>query len=466
MPRIVRRKPLSERISAWLNPMDFLLWLSEEIETRDWNSKSIGLQIGVALNLIFGIARANSARKTTVDDVFGDDNDSGFFTFLVGTFVWILAGLSTLNAVYTMNRTRKYRFFEADVEKEYEGSSSVQRVRVQSSPAASSPLRLLKDLVSSESAETRAHPDRTRDVWELPVWDPLPVSLSILCWFGPGHVLVSLMFLPVTSSDWPSIVAFKWLVLQAIISIQMYLFQSKYAQQNKDTSVIQKEVLREYDTKFVHPLLYPMVRDAATQISQDDEGNDQEYVAVGTPTTVLRRGFRPNPNPNYAQHIDPDGSALFRPNARSTGSPGLFTPPVARHTDVMASGSVARPSALRQSTSGFSNSVSRTNSPMVNMSTTTTQTQNQSQGTGGYLGVYSHPSSPLKKAPSLGDLQHRTPRNNNEMARLEQYRALQGRDSSPLKSARKSTGNLPPSFQTGLKGGRDQPKERYPSMWR
>ena len=36
----------------------------------------------------------------------------------VGTFVWILAGLSTLNAVYTMNRTRKYRFFEADVEKE------------------------------------------------------------------------------------------------------------------------------------------------------------------------------------------------------------------------------------------------------------------------------------------------------------------------------------------------------------
>ena len=88
MPRIVRRKPLSERISAWLNPMDFLLWLSEEIETRDWNSKSIGLQIGVALNLIFGIARANSARKTTVDDVFGDDNDSGFFTFLVSISVY------------------------------------------------------------------------------------------------------------------------------------------------------------------------------------------------------------------------------------------------------------------------------------------------------------------------------------------------------------------------------------------
>lgn len=462
MPRLVRRKPLSERLQAWLNPMDFLLWLSEEIETRDWNSKSVGLQIGIAMNLVFGIARANSGRKTTVDDVFGDDSDSGFFTFLVSSFVWVLAALSTLNALYTMQRTRKYRLFEVDVEKEYQGSSSVQRVRVQSSPAASSPLRFLTDLVSSESADTRAHPDRTRDVWELQVWDPLPVSLSISCWFGPGHILISMMFLPVTQSDWPSIVAFKWLVLQGIISFQMYLLQSKFSQQNKDTSVIQKEVLHEYDTKFVHPRLYPMVRDASTQISQDDEGNDQEYVGVGTPTTVLRRGFKANPNPNYAKHIDPEG-ALFRPNMR-TDSPGFFTPPVSRHTDVMASGSAARPSAMRQSTSGFSNSVARTNSPMVNMATNTTQTQPQSSG--GYLGVYTHPSSPLKKAPSLGDLNHRTPRNNSEMARLEQYRASQGRDSSPLKSARKSTGNLPPSFQTGLKGGREQPKERYPSMWR
>lgn len=364
-----------------------------------------------------------------------------------------------------MQRTRKYRLFEVDVEKEYQGSSSVQRVRVQSSPAASSPLRFLTDLVSSESADTRAHPDRTRDVWELQVWDPLPVSLSISCWFGPGHILISMMFLPVTQSDWPSIVAFKWLVLQGIISCQMYLLQSKFSQQNKDTSVIQKEVLHEYDAKFVHPRLYPMVRDASTQISQDDEGNDQEYVGVGTPTTVLRRGFKANPNPNYAKHIDPEG-ALFRPNMR-TGSPGgFFTPLVSRHTDVMASGSAARPSAMRQSASGFSNSVARTNSPMVNMATNTTQIQTQPQSSGGYLGVYTHPSSPLKKAPSLGDLSHRTPRNNSEMARLEQYRASQGRDSSPLKSARKSTGNLPPSFQTGLKGGREQPKERYPSMWR
>ena len=40
-------------------------------------------------------------------------------------------------------------------------------------------LRIIADLISSESAESRAHPDPTRDVWELAVWDPLDASLAL-----------------------------------------------------------------------------------------------------------------------------------------------------------------------------------------------------------------------------------------------------------------------------------------------
>ncbi|KAH6659521.1 hypothetical protein BKA67DRAFT_544698 [Truncatella angustata] len=335
-------------------------------------------------------------------------------------------------------------------------------------------MRFLADLLSSESAESRAHPDRTRDVWELSVWDPLPISLQILSWFGPGHVLVSWMFLPVSHLHTrPSIVVFKWFVLQMIISAQMYLLQSKFSQQNKDTAIIQKEVMHEYDTKFVHPHLYPIVRDASTQISQDEDGNDQEFVGVGTPTTVLRRGFKANPNPNYAKYTDPDGSTPFRSSTSSARNPGLFTPPVSRQTDAFAltSSIKQRPSGMRHSTPRVSSSVSRTHSPAVSTSTTMTQTQTQPQSSGGYLGVYTHPSSPLKKAPSLGELQHRTPRNNSEMAQLEQYRTYQGRDrsDSPTKSVRKSTGTLPSSTQTGrgpLTENRGQSYDRYPSMWR
>lgn len=86
MPRIVRRTPLSERLKAMLNPMDFLLWLSEEIETREWDSKLVGTQIGLAMNFVFLLARANSGGKTTVDDVFGDDDaHSTFLAFFVSS---------------------------------------------------------------------------------------------------------------------------------------------------------------------------------------------------------------------------------------------------------------------------------------------------------------------------------------------------------------------------------------------
>lgn len=66
-----------------LNPMDFLLWLSEELETRDWDSKLVGSQIGIALNFVFLLARANSGISTPSDDIFRDDTSSGWLAFLV-----------------------------------------------------------------------------------------------------------------------------------------------------------------------------------------------------------------------------------------------------------------------------------------------------------------------------------------------------------------------------------------------
>jgi hypothetical protein len=495
MPRLVRRTPLMERVKAMLNPMDFLLWLSEEIETRDWDSKVVGTQLGLAMNFAFLLARANSGSKTTVDDVFGDGAGSGWLTFFVSfshspvvccvcchandivyvqvsTLVWFLAGFSALNAFYTMTRTRKYRLFEADVEKEFD-TPSAQRVRVQSSPVSSSPLRFLTDMMSNESAESRAHPDRTRDVWELSVWDPLPICLQLFCLLSPGHILVYMLFLPLAPLDSrPSVTVFNCLILQVILSVQLLFIQSRFSQQNKDTSIIQKEVMHEYDTKFVHPRLYPTVRNAATQLSQDDDGNPHEYVETGTPTTLLRRGFKPNPNPNYAKHFDPDGTVSLRSSGNNAANAGLFTPPVSRQTNPFASTIDMRSAAMRRSTPGLLPTPMNPNLPQ-SVSTSTSQTQTQPPGTGGYLGVYSHPSSPLKKAPSLGDLQFRSPRNNGEMAKLEQYQAYKAREqrersSSPIKSSRKSTGTAPslnqPSPNPWGRNNR-QSYERYPSMW-
>lgn len=89
MPRLVRRQPLLARIKAYLNPLDFLLWLSEEVDSNDWDEfqRSYATSLGLALNLVFIIARANSgsrAARRGGDDVFGDDiSRRGWLTWLV-----------------------------------------------------------------------------------------------------------------------------------------------------------------------------------------------------------------------------------------------------------------------------------------------------------------------------------------------------------------------------------------------
>ena len=86
MPKYVRRQPLADRIRAALNLYDFLLWLSEEIDSHGWDQleKEWAIPIGFACNFIFLIARANSKKSTRIhDDVFGESGGSGWGVWLV-----------------------------------------------------------------------------------------------------------------------------------------------------------------------------------------------------------------------------------------------------------------------------------------------------------------------------------------------------------------------------------------------
>ena len=88
-PRLVRRRPLAERIKSYLNPFDFLLWLSEELDSSDLDQwqKEWATPIGLLLNVVFLIARANSGSSTTMtgDDVFGEEiGYTGWLAWFVG----------------------------------------------------------------------------------------------------------------------------------------------------------------------------------------------------------------------------------------------------------------------------------------------------------------------------------------------------------------------------------------------
>ena len=344
-------------------------------------------------------------------------------------------------------------------------------------------MRLLHGVLRPETAEQRAHPDKTRDVWEMKVWDPYPATLRMFCLFSPGHVLIHMLFLPLPTLDpRPSITVFKCFLLQVILSAQLLLMHSRFSQQSKDTAIIQKEVMHEYDVKYVHPRMQPVVRSVSTQVSINDGHIDQEQVTIGTPSTLIRRSFQTHPNPNYVKHVDPDAgqptqsrTTGMSPSVRGVMSPSPFTPskpPTAAPLSFAAQVQQHRQqSALRRSLpasavapdpstpSALSKITSTTSSTGTSMSTVPNFNLPPNSGFGGSLGVYTHKNSPLRKASSVGDMKNSStggaipfgtasPRNSREMAALEQRELAERmvRQSSPLKESQRRTTMDPSSF--------------------
>ncbi|KAF2431002.1 hypothetical protein EJ08DRAFT_633096 [Tothia fuscella] len=392
--RVVRRAPLSERIAAYLHPLDWLLWAAEEFNSNDWEDfqKAWGIPIGAGLNLIFLITRANSGGKPSKgDDVFGDydSRGSGWLVWFCRFVVHFLAILSTVNASYAFFRRRHYRFFERSVE-ELPATPSARRVRVDSSPLASSPLRFLYNAMAPESAESRAHPDASRQVTELAIWDPTPLSLRLFCLFSPAHVLIYWSFLPLAPLDpWPSVTIAKTILMALLLSAQGHFLATYFSQLTKDTVIIHKEVLHEYDTKYVHPSINRPARDVGIQTPPSraksprnhDMGTDPmptSEVDIYSPYTIINRGFHTNPNPSYAAQFDPD-NVLHLQNQQPATSATDFSSPLKPPTTFRPQ---PFPSPQRQI------------SPQ----------RHSMGGDGGSLGVYSHAASPLRKTASTNYL--------------------------------------------------------------
>ena len=321
----------------------------------------------------------------------------------------LLSLLSCLNAAYTFYRRRHYRLFESSVDA-VPSTPSAHRVRVDSSPLSSSPLRFLSNMLAGETVESRAHPDATRDVWEIGVWDPTPFSLRIFCLFSPGHILVYWLFLPTAiSNPRPSTTVITTIILEALLSAQLLLLQTSFSQQSKDASVIHKEVMNEYDTKYVHPLAQPLMRDVGTQFSQPKSSkhglprheDEDESVDVYPPAFIINRGFHTRPNPNYVKHVDPEGAkwAATPSKGNSTG----MAAPVQTPAHLRDLSSPIRPqTALRQP-----------------------QFRAAGAGDGGNLGVYSHANSPLRKSASTNFV--------GPYGQREASLSPQKREGSPLK---------------------------------
>lgn len=286
-----------------------------------------------------------------------------------------------------------------------------------------------------------------------------------------------LIALPITSLDpQPSVTVFFAILTQLALSGMLLLLCDLFTKQAKSNAVIQKEVMREYNAKFVHPRLNPVVRDVGTQLSALQPKGKQHSVETGVPTTLIRRSYATQSSPASTPTVERGTpSATHQTNILQ---PQLFTPTNPSRRDSLAQSIQQRPSTARQSLPASYNPVASTPhvpSPQPAPSNFTPAQESPYANYGKqHLGVYSHNKSPLKKATSLSNFDApgastASPRNSREMAALEQR--SWGRPASPTKHAAAAPARH--SSGSGTNGGgsfahlaRQQwQQERYPSRW-
>lgn len=443
MPRLVRRAPLAERIQAYIDPWDWLMWASEELNTSDWEefAKNYSLALGFGMNFVFVIGQANASGGPDGGDVLVSTRGPGWFRWFCKLLVTLLSVVAFLNAFLTFWRKKHYRLFEQPIDTS-PSTPSAQRVRVDSSPAVASPLRFLQNMISPGSAEGRAHPDAGRDVWEIAVWDPNPLCLEIFCLFNPLHVILYCLTLPVAPLDpQPSVKVVTTVAIGTILSLQLWYLRSSFSQQIKDSAIIQREVLHEYDNKFVHPSLQKVCRDVGIQTISKKKTRDSSVGVSGssehlasevvtyTPTTVFNRSFRTNPNQNYASQYDPDNPALAR---SSTQTPSLRP-------------SYQNPNYTSTTTTtgaDFSSPIRPSNTPNpFRQQPSQAQFRPSGTGDGGSLGVYSHANSPLRKSASTNFIRDDRSRESLGGQGERRHGSPTKREGSPLKRISMAGGN-------------------------
>ncbi|KAF8455096.1 hypothetical protein BGX38DRAFT_1140610 [Terfezia claveryi] len=354
MPRLIRRQSVRDRILSFLNPLDHALDLYTYIESYDWDGvqSTTSTPLGIALNILLFLARVNCSNgayegwedvliKSTSGKTYGRGwggsfRNSGYFVCadnpetlpsscapfpggyypmrfdgiesLLGVYwgtqlrylSWFLAVISAVNSVMCFTKKKKYRMFESNIEI-VPRTPNARRVPVDSSPSASG----LTTLLSPSKGHHRKYTPAT-DVWEVSVWDPTPISLRIFSLFSPAHCAIYFLMLPVTVSSnylFPNSTSgtktyLTALFIEALLSIQLGWLASSFTQQMKDRALVQREVLREYDSKYVHPRLSTLKWDVATQTKDD---HFEASVEVYTPQ-YNRQGFITHANPNYSEY--------------------------------------------------------------------------------------------------------------------------------------------------------------------
>lgn len=374
--RLVRKEPIISKLSSI--PLDWWLYFTESIDAIEWDNYIflVGLPAGTVANIVLLLCRNIVDRLSSEfgsiftsphyeNDIFSSDTSSNslrYFIYSVASFSgYTLVFASVINALLVFCRTREYTLLRRPFENQPNSPScKVLRIPYENctdkneehiSLSFKSIYRFFTGRGDGDSVDDT---ENYTNVWALDVWEPPRFCLILFAVFSPVNSF-SIFFGPISLFS---------LTLLVSISFVLYKLIDLFTTQLKDKTIIQTEVLSEYETQVVKPLISVPKQDA--MIGSD--GSVEFYLPS------LHNQFRERPIfdssearedqtyiPNYKLHTAPVfPSSLNAANMlrRRSGVPevklyynpaGYFTGnPVnaARHIDESATSSPSRGSSV------------------------------------------------------------------------------------------------------------------------
>ncbi|QRV87409.1 hypothetical protein RhiJN_15427 [Ceratobasidium sp. AG-Ba] len=245
--RIVRKKPWKQ----WLTelPSNTWDWIYDAATLSNLPlppPETIGRVLGGVLHLIHFVTRYSILRSHKEEEVgwedmhreihiidgFEQQEPQPWFSWTTPMTI-ILLILSLVNCLYVFTDIRSYH------------------LHLQQNPVNSPHAKMVRVDMSNVARDMDNRPAPSL-IWRLA--RGLGVHLASACIYSPAHALLWMIF---SSGTW--FVAF---ILMAVTSGQIYALSRSYDGLLKDRMILNKEVMHEYNEKFVYPRIMPVRKDA------------------------------------------------------------------------------------------------------------------------------------------------------------------------------------------------------------
>jgi len=206
------------------------------------------------------------------------DSEPWFDWTVPVAFFLLLAAI--LNTIYLFSRTRIYQLNLATDKVSSPHATFVPRAHTPTSPdlpptpiyvsvlkgvwrALVVSFRFLLNLNAPQTSSVGG--GRVERVQQLEMWTPGEIEMTLFAIYSPVH---SLLWMAFSGANWMLM-----MVIMAIVSGQMRVLVRSFEALMKDKSIIAREVMHEYDEKFVYPRVNPVRKDAAVMTHESEVVN-------------------------------------------------------------------------------------------------------------------------------------------------------------------------------------------------